>query len=74
MDVIIGEAIKQAEAAGASGKDNTPFILSKIKELSGEKSVKANRALIAANVKRGTIVARELTALETSRKEPVKAG
>jgi len=74
MDVIIGEAIKQAEAAGASGKDNTPFILSKIKGLSGEKSVKANRALIAANVKRGTIVARELAALETNRKEPVKAG
>jgi len=74
MDVIIGQAIKQANAAGASGKDNTPFILSKIKELSGDKSVKANRALIAANVKRGTIVARELMALETDGTSPVGAG
>jgi pseudouridine-5'-phosphate glycosidase/pseudouridine kinase len=64
MDVFIEEAIRQADAAGASGKDNTPFILSKIKELSGGRSLDANRALIVANVKRGTIVARELVALE----------
>ncbi|KAF1983593.1 hypothetical protein K402DRAFT_414399 [Aulographum hederae CBS 113979] len=64
MDVIIAQAIEEANAAGASGKDNTPFILSKIKELSGSKSIKANRALIAANVKRGTLVAKELLALE----------
>jgi len=49
---------------GVSGKDNTPFILSKIKELSGGRSVKANRALIASNVKMGTFVAKELMKLE----------
>jgi pseudouridine-5'-phosphate glycosidase/pseudouridine kinase len=64
MDVFIEKAIEQAEAAGATGKDNTPYILSKIKELSKGRSLGANRALICANVKRGTIVAKELAALE----------
>lgn len=64
MDVFIQEAIRQADAARASGKDNTPFILSKIKELSSGRSLEANRSLIVSNVKRGTIVARELALLE----------
>ena len=71
MDAIIEEAIRQADAAGASGKDNTPFILSKIKELSGGKSVPANRALIESNVRRAAIVARELAILETTQAEAV---
>ncbi|KAF2195446.1 hypothetical protein K469DRAFT_722679 [Zopfia rhizophila CBS 207.26] len=65
MDPIIHEAIRQADASGASGKDNTPFILSKIKELSGGKSILANRALIESNVRRAAIVARELAILES---------
>jgi pseudouridine-5'-phosphate glycosidase/pseudouridine kinase len=65
MDTIIARAIDQANAAGITGKDNTPFILNTIKELSGGKSLKANRALIASNVRRGAIVARELAALES---------
>ncbi|KAF2203898.1 hypothetical protein GQ43DRAFT_454125 [Delitschia confertaspora ATCC 74209] len=64
MDVIIAEAIKQANASGASGKDNTPFVLAKVKELSNGKSIPANRALIESNVRRATIMARELTVLE----------
>ncbi|KIW05509.1 uncharacterized protein PV09_03392 [Verruconis gallopava] len=64
MDVFIEEAIKRADVAGATGKDNTPFILSEIKKLSNGRSVEANRSLICANVKRGTIVAKELVALE----------
>ncbi|QDS71695.1 hypothetical protein FKW77_008318 [Venturia effusa] len=64
MDIIIHEAIKEANAAGIIGKDNTPFILNKIKELSGGKSLPANRALIVSNVKRGTNVAKELANFE----------
>ena len=71
MDAVIEEAIRQADAAGASGKDNTPFILSKIKELSGGKSIPANRALIESNVRRATIVARELAILETTQAEAI---
>ncbi|KAF2436272.1 hypothetical protein EJ08DRAFT_685109 [Tothia fuscella] len=66
MDTFIEDAIKQADAAGITGKDNTPFILNKIKELSGGKSLSANRALILSNVRRGTIVARELAHFESN--------
>ncbi|KAI4678665.1 uncharacterized protein J4E84_008483 [Alternaria hordeiaustralica] len=69
MDVIIAEALKQAEAANISGKDNTPFVLAKIKELSNGKSIPANRALIESNVRRATIVARELAILEAKQDE-----
>lgn len=65
MDIIIHEALKEADAAGITGKDNTPFVLNKIKELSGGKSLPANRALIASNVKRGTMIAKELANFES---------
>jgi pseudouridine-5'-phosphate glycosidase/pseudouridine kinase len=67
MDTIIEEAIRQADAAGIIGKDNTPFILNRVKELSGGKTLPANRALIESNVRRATIVARELANLEKTR-------
>jgi len=65
MDAIIEEALRQANASGITGKDNTPFVLAKIKELSNGMSIPANRALIESNVRRATIVARELAVLET---------
>lgn len=69
MDVIITEALKQVDAEGIKGKDNTPFVLAKVKELSKGKSIPANRALIESNVKRATIMARELAILETTQAE-----
>ncbi|KAF2402275.1 hypothetical protein EJ06DRAFT_554939 [Trichodelitschia bisporula] len=74
IDAMIDEAICQADAAGASGKDNTPFILNKIKELSGGKSLAANRALIVSNVKRGALVAGELSKLEGAREDESSKG
>ncbi|KAJ5585414.1 Pseudouridine-5'-phosphate glycosidase [Penicillium hispanicum] len=64
MDRVIGEAIRLADVEGYRGSDNTPFVLAKIKELSGGKSVAANRALVESNVKRATRVAVELAKLE----------
>ncbi|KAL6707811.1 hypothetical protein ACN47E_003711 [Coniothyrium glycines] len=69
MDVVIAEALRQANASNISGKDNTPFVLAKIKELTRGKSIPANRALIESNVKRATIVARELAVLEAKQEE-----
>lgn len=66
MSSIIDEAVRLAEVEGHQGSDNTPFILAKIKQLSGGKSVAANRALIESNVKRATKVAVELAKLENS--------
>jgi pseudouridine-5'-phosphate glycosidase/pseudouridine kinase len=69
MDSIIEEALRQADALVITGKDNTPFVLAKIKELSQGKSIPANKALIESNVRRATIVARELAILELSQEE-----
>lgn len=69
MDIVIEEALKQANAQGISGKDNTPFVLAKVKELTKGKTVPANRALIESNVKRSAIIARELSILETKQDE-----
>lgn len=65
MSSVIAEAIRLAQRAGATGKDNTPFVLSKIRELTKGESVRANRALIEANVARGAKVAVALAKLET---------
>ena len=64
MDRIIEEAVRLADVNGYHGSDNTPYVLAKIKELSGGKSVAANTALIESNVKRATRVAVELAKLE----------
>ena len=57
-------AVDEAESKGIYGAANTPYILDKIKQLSGGRSVIANRAGIAANVVRGTKVAVEFAKLE----------
>lgn len=64
MDAVIEEAVRLADVEGYHGSDNTPFVLAKIKELSGGRSVIANRALIESNVERATRVAVELAKLE----------
>ena len=57
MDMIIDQAIQDAERAGFRGSANTPFVLNRIREISKGASVNANRALIEANVLRATKVA-----------------
>ena len=64
IDTIIAEAIENAEKSGISGHANTPFILKRIRELTGGDSIPANKALIEANVARGTRLAVEYQKLE----------
>ncbi|KAI1628875.1 IdgA domain-containing protein [Exophiala viscosa] len=64
IDGIIAQAVAEAEEKGIGGSANTPYILRRIRELSNGASVKANEALIEANVARGTKVAVELAKLE----------
>ena len=64
MDAIIAQAVDLADTEGVYGSDNTPFILTKIRELSGGRTVEANKALVECNVERGTKVAVELAKLE----------
>jgi len=66
IDSIISQAVAEAEEKGISGNANTPYILKRIRELSKGGSVKANTALVEANIIRGTKVAVELAKLERS--------
>lgn len=59
METIIAEAIADSEDNGITGHANTPFILKRIRELTGGDSIPANKALIEANVARGTRLAVE---------------
>jgi pseudouridylate synthase / pseudouridine kinase len=57
MNKIIQQAVRESEEQGASGSENTPFILKRIRELTSGRSVPANKALVRANVKRASKIA-----------------
>ncbi|KAI8632386.1 Indigoidine synthase A like protein-domain-containing protein [Xylariaceae sp. FL1651] len=57
MNAIIEQAVRESDEEGASGSGNTPFILTRIRELTNERSVPANKALIQANVQRAAKMA-----------------
>ncbi|MEN2767103.1 pseudouridine-5'-phosphate glycosidase [Ornithinibacillus xuwenensis] len=59
-DVInnaIQSALKEAEEKGIAGKDTTPFLLGKIKEMTGGKSLESNIALVKNNALLGAKLA-----------------
>jgi pseudouridylate synthase len=53
----IETALKEAEEKGISGKDTTPFLLGKVKEITGGKSLDANIALVKNNAVLGAQLA-----------------
>lgn len=57
IDKIINQALKEEKEAGIKGKDSTPFLLSKIVELTDGKSLKANIELVYNNAKLGAELA-----------------
>lgn len=57
---VISQALVQAERAGISGKAVTPFLLQQVNELSGERSKKANKALLLNNARVAAGIARAL--------------
>ncbi|MBZ5751128.1 MULTISPECIES: pseudouridine-5'-phosphate glycosidase [Metabacillus] len=54
---IIAQAIKEAEENNIIGKDSTPFLLGKIKELTNGTSLDANIELVKHNAKVGSQIA-----------------
>ena len=64
MDRIIAQALRDAREARSSGSENTPFVLKRIREITKGESITANRALVEANVTRGSKVAVHLSNLE----------
>jgi pseudouridine-5'-phosphate glycosidase len=60
---VISEAIDECEENGITGKATTPFLLRRIVELSGGRSLEANLALVRNNVQVATAIAVEFAAL-----------
>ena len=56
-EAAIAEATRQAEAAGISGKALTPFVLSKVLELTGGRSQHANTAALVNNARTAALIA-----------------
>ena len=63
MDPIIDAALADMEASGITGKDATPFLLARIVELTGGRSLAANIALIRNNARVAADIAIALTRL-----------
>jgi len=61
IDAAIDQAVQEAAEQGFHGHANTPFILSRIKELTHGNSLPANRALIESNVAMAAKVAVEFS-------------
>lgn len=66
IEARIAEAIKGAETEGVSRKDLTPFLLKRIFELTGGKSLIANIALVENNAAVAAQIAVELSRLEAA--------
>lgn len=63
IDAAIDQAVAEAANQGFHGHANTPFILSRIKDLTQGRSIKLNEALISSNVITATKVAKSLSEL-----------
>ncbi|MGL4731843.1 MAG: pseudouridine-5'-phosphate glycosidase [Clostridium sp.] len=60
----INDAVKEAEEKGIKGKESTPFLLSKVKEITKGQSLEANIELVYNNAKLGAEVAVEFSKLK----------
>lgn len=64
INAAIDEAIAQAESAGVRGKETTPFLLAKVKDLTGGDSLAANIQLVLNNARLAARTAAALAGLE----------
>ncbi|OAQ90921.1 IdgA domain-containingprotein [Purpureocillium lilacinum] len=71
MSAAIELAVREAVEKGFTGSKNTPYVLQRLKEITGEKAVVANKALVTSNIIRATNVSVELSRMLTSGAGPV---
>jgi pseudouridine-5'-phosphate glycosidase len=57
IDAITGQALREAEAQGVTGKHVTPFLLGRIKQLTEGRSLATNIALVKNNARCGAALA-----------------
>ncbi|MDC8757146.1 pseudouridine-5'-phosphate glycosidase [Janthinobacterium fluminis] len=65
IDAITQQALREAELGGVKGKQVTPYLLARIKELTGGRSLATNIALVKNNARVGAALARALPARRT---------
>jgi pseudouridylate synthase len=63
IEARIEEAVREAKAQGIKQKDVTPFLLRRLVEMTGGRSLEANKALVEANAALAAQVAGELARL-----------
>lgn len=68
IDKIVDQAVKEADEQGIKGKKSTPFLLKRIVELTGGKSLESNIALVCNNAKLGGQIAVELAKIRGTSK------
>ncbi len=64
IDAAIEDALKDAASKGVKGKDVTPFLLAKVKELTGGESLESNIALVLGNARLAAAIAVEYAKLK----------
>ena len=64
VESLVESALADAEAAGIRGQAVTPFVLSRLHEASGGRTLTVNRELIAGNAALAAEVAAELARKE----------
>ncbi len=60
---VIVQAVKEQDELGIKGKESTPFLLAKVKELTGGESLDSNIQLVYNNARLGAQIAVELSNL-----------
>lgn len=71
MQAAIEQAVREATEKGYTGSSNTPYILGRLKELTNNSTLAANKALVKANIVRASNIAVELSRLMSPNAEPV---
>ncbi len=66
MEDAVVQAVREADAQGISGQDLTPFLLSRISDLTGKASLQANIGLLLNNARIAAKVAVELRRISPS--------
>ncbi|KAJ1976557.1 hypothetical protein H4R35_002652 [Dimargaris xerosporica] len=66
----IDQALQEAKAQGVVGKQATPFLLKRVNEITGGKSLQANIALVKHNAEIGSQIARKLANLRQPNNQP----
>jgi pseudouridine-5'-phosphate glycosidase len=62
IGVIIEQALRDMDERGIHGKDATPYLLGRIVEITGGRSLTANIALVRSNARLGAAIAQEYAA------------